>query len=190
VLKVTDPEELAAAMKARIMAYRNLRHPESCDFEFPGHFHADYAAFRFECDLFKYLAAEEPEVTIHVANRQLKGKSHASPVQFANDDAVPRIGTFYFVAINQIDVGTKLGEKIMNLANIVLSITVGIEDEVLCGGGKPCNQCRAISAIGFVVDDSQEWQFLTEVFQYFPGIVFAPVVYNNHFEIVSHPANF
>jgi hypothetical protein len=41
-----------------------------------------------------------------------------------------------------------------------------------------------------MVDDSQEWQFLSEVFQYFPGIVFAPVVDNNHFEIVSHPANF
>jgi hypothetical protein len=177
-------------MKSRIVAYRNLRHSKSSDVEFPSHFHADYAAFRFECDLFKYLAAEDPEVTIHVANGQLKGKSHASPVQFANDDAIPRIRTLYFVAINQIDVRTKLGEKIMNLANIVLSVTVGIEDEILSGAGESRNQCRAISPIGFMVDDSQEWQFLSEVFQYFPGIVFAPVVDNNHFEIVGYLANF
>ena len=190
MLKVTDPKKLAAAMKPRVVAYRNFGHSKSGDVEFPCHFHADYAAFRFECYLSEYLAAEEPEVTIHVANGQLKGKPHASPVQFANQDPVPRIRTFYFVAINQVDVWTKLGEKIMNLANIVLSITIGIEDEVLCSAGEARYQCGAIPSIVFVVDDSQERQFLTEVFQYFPGIVFAPVVYNDHLEIVGHPANF
>jgi hypothetical protein len=78
----------------------------------------------------------------------------------------------------------------MDFADIVLSIAVGVEDEILRGVGEARNQRRAIATIGFVVDDSQEWQFLAEVFEYFSGTVFAPVVDNNHFEIVSHPANF
>jgi hypothetical protein len=190
MLQVTDPEKLAAAMEAGIVADRDLRHPKSCNVEFSGHFHADDAASRFECDLFKYLAAEEPEVAVHVAYRQLKSESHGSPIHFADENAIPRIRTFHLVAIDEIDAGPKFSEQIMNFANIVLAISVGVEDEVLCGAGEPRNQCRAISTVGFVVDDSQEWQFLTEGFQYFPGIVLAPVVYNNHFEIVSHPANF
>jgi hypothetical protein len=190
VLKVTDPEEFTAAMKSRVVADRDLRHSESCDVEFPGHFHADNAAARFERNLFEYLAAEEPKVAVDIANRKPKGKPHGSPVHFANDDAVPRIRTFDFIAIDQIDVRPEFGEKIMDFADVVLSVAVGVKDEVLCGVAEPRNQCRTISPIGFVVDDSQERQFLTEVFQYFSGIVSAPVVYNNHFEIVSHPANF
>jgi hypothetical protein len=190
VLKVTYPEKFTAAMKSRIVANRDLRHSKSCDIEFPGHLYADYAASRFERDLFKYLAAEETEVAVHVANRELKGKSHGSPVHFADDDAVPRIGAFHFVAIDQIDVRPEFGEKIMDFADIVLPIAVGVEDEILRGVGEARNQRRAIATIGFVVDDSQEWQFLAEVFEYFSGTVFAPVVDNNHFEIVSHPANF
>ena len=187
---MTDPEKFTAAVKPRIVADRNFRHSESCDIEFSGHFHADDAASRFERDFFEYLAAEEPEVAVHIANRKLKSESHGSPVHFANDDAVPRIRAFYFVAIDQIDVRPEFGEKIVNFADVVLSVAVGVEDEVLCGVGESGNQCRAITTIGFVVNDSQEWQFLTEVFQNFPGIVFAPVVDNKHFEIVSHPANF
>jgi hypothetical protein len=190
VLKVTDPEKFAAAMKPGIVADRNLRHSKSCDVEFPGHFHADDAAARFERDLFKYLAPEEPEVAVDIANRKPKGESHGSPVQFADDDAVPRIRAFYFVAIDQVDVRPEFGKKIVDFADVVLSVAVGVKDEVLCGAGESRDQSRAISSIGFVVDNPQEWQFLTESFQYFPGIVFAPVVYNNHFEIVSHPANF
>jgi hypothetical protein len=190
VLKVTYPEKFTAAMKSRIVAYRDLRHSKSCDIEFSGHLHADYAASRFERDLFKYLAAKKPEVAVHVANREPEGKPHGSPVHFANDDAVPRIRAFYLVPVDQINVRSKFGEQIMDFPDIVLSIAVGVKDEVFGRVGESRDQCRAISPVGFVVDDSQEWQFLAEVFEYFSGTVFAPVVDNNHFEIVSHPANF
>ena len=81
------------------------------------------------------------------------------------------IRAFYFVAIDQIDVGPEFGKKIVHFADVVLTVAVGVEDEVLCGVRESGNQRRAISSIGFVVDHAQEWQFLTETFQYFPGIV-------------------
>ena len=177
-------------MKSRVVADRDFRHSKSRDIEFPCHFHANDAAARFECDLFEYLAPEEPEVAVHVANRELKGESHGSPVHFANDDAVPRIRTFNFIAIDQIDIRPEFSEEVMDFTDIILSIAVGVEDEVPGGAGEPRNQRSAISPVGFVVDYFQVWQFPPEVFQNFPGIVLAPVVHDDYFEIVSHPANF
>ena len=84
----------------------------------------------------------------------------------------------------------EFGQEVMDFPDIVLSVTVGVKDEVSGGVCESGNQRCAISAIGFVVKHTQVRKLLTEVFQYFPGIVFAPVVNNDHFEIVSHPANF
>ena len=185
-----DTEELAGAMEPRIVTDGNLGHAASGKLEFPGHFHTDDAASRFQCDLLENVAAEETEVAVHVSNRESKDEAHAAPVHFADDDAVPGVRALHFVAVDQVDVRPKFGEKIVNLTDIVLSVAIGVEDDVLCGVSEAGNQRGAITPISVVVDDAQETQLHTETFQNFPGFVSAPVVDNEHFEIVCHLAHF
>jgi hypothetical protein len=149
-----DPEKLTRTMKTGVMTDRNFSHSESRDIEFPRHFHADDAAPRLESNSLEYVSAEQTEVAIHISNREAKRESHRAPVHLSDNDAVPRVGAFYFEAIHQVDIRTEFGKKIVNLADIVLPITVGIKDEIFCRVGETGNERSSITAVGFVVNDT------------------------------------
>ena len=67
--EVPYPEKLARAMHARIVADGHFHHSESGPFKFFGHFHADYAAARFESDGVENMPSKQAEVAIDVADR-------------------------------------------------------------------------------------------------------------------------
>jgi len=190
MLQVADSEELAAAMQPWVVTDGNLSHSESGNIELPGHLDTDDAASGFQGDPLEDLPSEKAEIAIDVPNGELKCKPHGPAIQLSNHNAIPCVRAFHLEAIDEIDVWPEFGQEIVDFAHIVLSIAVGVEDEIFGGVIECGNQRSPISAIGFMVDYAQEWKLLAEVFQYFPGIVFAPVVDNDHFEIVSHPANF
>ena len=73
----------------------------------------------------------------------------------------------------------------MNLANVVLAIAVGVEDEILARVLEAGDQRRSISEIALVVDHAQERQFRGHAIKDCACFVLASVVDDQHLEIVS-----
>src|SRR5258707_1337567 len=105
-------------------------------------------------------------------------------VNSSDRDAMPRIMPFELESVDQPDVGLHAVEKLRKLANVVLAVAIGIENEILPRGFKTAWQCGAISAI-FGMGDHAERGAVTH-FQrskHSGRIVAAAVVDHDHFEI-------
>src|SRR6476660_1265944 len=76
VREVTNAEELASSVQARIVTDRYLDHSESGFIEFSSHLDANNAASRFQFDRVEVLPAKETEVTVDVADRKMKRPAH------------------------------------------------------------------------------------------------------------------
>ncbi len=62
-------------------------------------------------------------------NRQPEGETHCPAIRRPDQDAVPGIGAFHLVSVDEIDVGPELSQKVVDFANIILSVSVGIENQ-------------------------------------------------------------
>src|SRR3954467_1498364 len=103
---------------------------------------------------------------------------------------MPSIRTFYLVTVHKIDSWSKCPQQIVYLSYVVLTVTVGIEDEVLFRARESRDQRGAVSEIALVVDDAQERQFSTQRLEDFSRLVPASVVDNKNLEIISHRSDF
>src|SRR4051812_12097874 len=103
------------------------------------------------------MTAEEAEIAVNIANLQLENEPHGCPVGRPDPDAIPSIGPFYFIAIDEVDRGFQLRQQIVHFADIVLAVTIGIEDEVFLGIHETGNQRSPVSQVSFVVNDTNKW---------------------------------
>src|SRR5262245_31217131 len=188
--KVPEPEELAGSMLAWIVAHRHFRHLKTRLFELLCHFHANNTASGFKRNGFEDTAAEKPEVTVDVPNREPEDQFHYATVNYADPDAIPRIRSSDLVAIHQVDIGPECGKQAMNFTNVVLAIAVRVEDQVFPGILKTGNEGGSISKIPFVMDYTQIRQLGREPIQKFPSIVLTAIIDDNHFEVFRHFAHF
>src|SRR6188508_309560 len=115
------------------MADGDLHHLQPSSIELSCHLHADHAACGLQRDDFEHTTANEPEIAVHVANRQSEGKAHCSAVGRPDPDPVPGIGAFHLVSVNEIDVWPELSQKVVDLANVILPVSVRIENKILTG---------------------------------------------------------
>jgi hypothetical protein len=95
-------------MQAGVVTDRDLGHEEAGLIEFSSHFDADHSASGFQRDGFKYATPKEPEVTIHIAYREVKGPAHRSTIDFSDQHTMPAVGASNLIAIHEIDAGAKL----------------------------------------------------------------------------------
>ena len=158
------------------MTDRDLHHLKPGIIELSGHFHADDAARGFERDDIEDTPANQAEVAVHVANRQREGKAHCPAIRGADPDPIPGVGAFHLVAVDEIDVGTELSQKVVDFADIVLSVSVGIEDQILSGIREAGDERGSISEIPRVVDRADEGQFPGEPVRNGSGLVLASVI--------------
>ncbi len=68
---------------------------------------------------------------------------------------MPRVVTFQFEAVDEADPWDEGGEEEGEFADVVLAIAVGIEEEILSGGGETGAQGAAVAAVDFVGDDAE-----------------------------------
>src|SRR5262245_16159837 len=153
-----DTEEFTGAVHPWVVTHRNFSHSESGLLELLGHFHANDAAFGLQRDRIEDPPAEQAEVAIHIADRQTKCPPHRTPVDPSDDDTVPGVGTFDLVAVDEINTGSKYSQEVVNLSYVVLTITVGVKDQIFEGVLESRDEGRAIPEVAFVVDDAQERQ--------------------------------
>ena len=141
------------------MADRDLHHLQPRSIELSCHLHADHAACGLQRDDFENATANQAEIAIHVANRQPEGKAHCSAIRRPDPDPVPGIGAFHLVSVNEIDVWPELSQKVVDFANVILSVSVGIEDQILSGIPETGNESGSISKILRMVDRADEGKF-------------------------------
>src|SRR3989442_5312790 len=98
------------------------------------------------------MTTEQAEIAIDVTNGQAKNPTHDAPVCRADPDAIPRVGAFDLVTIHEIDVRPEFSQQIVHFANIVLTVTVRIEDQILLRVLKAGNQCRTIAEIPLMMN--------------------------------------
>jgi hypothetical protein len=76
-------------------------------------------------------AADQAEVTVHVAQADAEQTPRESVIDVADPHAMPGIAAFQFVAIHQADMAAEPGQQAGQLADVILAVAVGVEDEVL-----------------------------------------------------------
>src|SRR5687768_13330645 len=158
------------------MTHRYFRHPKPGLIELPGHFHADDTARGLELHDIKDLLSNQAEVAVHIANRQCKSETHGPAICGADQNAIPGVGSLYFVAVDEIDIGAHLSQEVVDLTNIVLSVTIGVEDQFLLRIRETRDERGAISAIPRVVNRANERQFRREPVRDHASLVLASII--------------
>ena len=147
---------------------------------------ADGAAGRGELDVVDEFPPDQPEIAVDVAQPHAEQNPREAVVQVADPDAVPRIASLEFVAVDQADVIGHAGGELRQFADIVLAVAVGIEDEFLGGRRKAASQRAAVAAVFRMRDHPHPWRMLlAKLLQHFGSVVVAAVVHHDHLVVVE-----
>jgi len=172
------------------MRNRNLDHSEAGLFKFLGHFNADHTASGLQRDRVENIATKKTKVAVDVADRKPEDESHRAPVRGPDPNAIPRICSLHFVSVDQVDIGFENGQQIVEFSNIVLTITIGVKNQIFSGVFKPADERRPISQIAFMMNHTKEGQLDRESIEHGAGFILASIVNNQDFEIVGDFADF
>ena len=168
----------------------NLDHSEAGLFKFLGHFNTDHTASRLQRDRVENISTKETKVAINVADRKPEYESHRAPVRCADPNAIPGIRALHFVTVDQVYVGFENGQQVVKFPNIVLTVAIGVKNEIFFGVLKSADERRSISQIALVMNDTEEWQFDREPIQHDTGFILASIIDNQDFEIIGDFAEF
>src|SRR5262245_37842289 len=166
--------------------HADLDHVAAAQLQLADQFDANGAAGRDELNAVQQRAANEAIVAIDVANADAEKQPRAEVVYVTDPDPMRRIVALELVAVHQSGLRRDPFEQQRQLADIVLSIAIGIENELLCGRGESAAQRAAIAAIARVGYDAEPWAMHPlQLFEDFGGVVVTAVVDYDHF-VVRH----
>ena len=179
-----DAEELRAAMLAGEVGDGEFDHLHAGAFEHGDEFDADGAAGGAEGLAGEERAADEAEIAVDVAEADAEEEAGELVVNLADEDAVPGVVTFEFVAVDEADVWGEGGEEEREFADVVLAVAVGVEEEILGGGGETGAEGAAVAAVDLVGDDPELGAVLRlEIGEDGTGGVGTAVVDDDDFEV-------
>lgn len=171
-------------MQARVVMHPDFGNAAAGQLQLSNQFDTDRAAGGGELDIFHELTADEAEVTIDIADSNAKDRTGKRVVDVADPDAMSRIVALQLIAVDESDVRSKGGEELRQFANIVLSIAVRIEHQILGGRGKSAAERASVTTILRVRDDAQAIaELLLKFEEHFARIVLAAIVDNDDFEV-------
>ena len=180
-----ETEELAPAIEAWIVMYRNLTHAKATAFDTTDEFNRDAATNRGENETVEDILPNKPEVAIDVTRFESEDFAHELAVRPTNCRAIPRIAAFHFPALNHVVIGSEFCEKVGQFARIVLTVTICVEDQVLGGSPKATLKSSPVTSIAVVSDDSQGPANALELIKDRRGAILAAIVDDDDLEIVS-----
>src|SRR5688572_27504638 len=103
---------------------------------------ADRSAVAAQRDALDDRAADKAEVAVYIVDWQPERPPHQKPVDAADVDPVHRILTRHLDAVDEMRVGGQQHQQDRELTDVVLSVTVGVENEVLGRRGESAPQRR------------------------------------------------
>ena len=179
-----DAEELRAAVLAGEVGDGEFNHLHAGAFEHGDEFDADGAAGGAEGFAGEERAADEAEIAINVAEADAEEEAGELVIDGADDLAVPGIVAGDFVAVDEADFGGDGVEKCWEVSDVVLAVAVGVEDELVDGGGETGAEGTAVAAVFGVGDDAEAGsEFGDEGFEDEAGGVGATIVDDDDFEV-------
>ena len=147
------------------------------------HLEADDAAVFGELHTVEHAAANEPEVAVHVPDLQAEQPLHRVVVDAADDNPMQRIGPADLIAVHEIHARPHVRPEQLDFRWVVLSVAVGVEDQVLAGLAKPGPECAAVAAVSIVIDDADFRIRACELVRNLRRRVRAPVVDHQDLEV-------
>jgi hypothetical protein len=134
-------------VEAWIVVYTDLDDTKRQKFQFPHQFHTDGSTGRAEPNVVEQAATYQSVVTVDVTDSDLKQKPSECVISTADQNPVPRVLPLELVAIHQPDVRRHLFQQPRKLEHIVLTVTVGVEDQVFLRCVETCSESPAIASI-------------------------------------------
>src|SRR5262245_15112721 len=101
-------------------------------------------------DRFEHASPDQPKIAIDVANLDWKERPRKGVVDVPDPDAMPGIVALKLIPIDETDLGPHLRDQFRQLADVVLSVAVGVEDEFLARRRESRSKSAAVAAIPFV----------------------------------------
>lgn len=179
-----EAEELRAAVFAGEVGDGEFDHLHAGAFEHGDEFDADGAARRPQGFAGEERAADEPEIAIDVAEADAEEEAGELVVDGTDDFAVPGIVAGNFVAVDEADFGGDGFEEGGEIGDVVLAVTVGVEDELVGRGGETGAEGTAVAAVFGVGDDAEAGgEFGDEGFEDKAGGVGAAIVDDDDFVV-------
>src|ERR1035437_1178292 len=171
-------------MEAGIMMHSDFHHLAPAQFQFPHQLDTDGAAGGGQVDLVQQGAANQPVIAIDIADANAEHQARAKVVNSPDPDAVPRVMTLQLVAVHEARGGRYQLEQAGKLADVILSVAIGVEDKFLLSRREPAAQRAAITAVVRMGDHAQpRAELAAKLIQHFAGAIMTAVVDHDDFVI-------
>src|SRR5947209_5383822 len=180
-----ESKELRAPVPARIVAHGGLGEDAPRSVELAHQLDADDAARRNEVEPLDDPPTHQPEIAIHVANRESEKNPRQPVVHPADHFARARVRATYLIPVDHTDRAGHQRVEGHEFAHVVLPVAVRVEDQLLTRVAEPRAERRAVAAVALVVNDPDVRRGAGQFFQHVAGRVGAPVVDDEHLEVVG-----
>src|SRR5687768_12072374 len=148
-------EELRRAVRAGEVRHRQLRHARTGVLEAAHELNADGAIGGLEGNIAQGFAPQQAEVAVDIADGQREGDVGYALIDTADEDAVPGVLTAALVAVYYIDAGLhRLGQE-DDLAGVILTVAVRVEDVVTRGRFEAADQGSAVAPVDGMFHDAE-----------------------------------
>ena len=180
-------EKFAAAVRSAIMMHGNFYNSAAAALELLHHLDADHTAVERKRQVSKQRTAEETEITIHIADTELKQKPHKTLIYAAHDHAMQGIRAADLVSVHKVGVFAELLHQSGQFFHVILAVPIRIENKVFGAIGKAADQSGAISTIYAVLYDLKEGILGCQSAQHFPGTICGSIIDNNNLVVLRKP---
>jgi len=138
------------------MVDRNPLYLKSGSVDSRDELHANEPGVIVQLYLVEDLASDEPEIAVDIFGRNLKHRADEVMVSLAHPDSVERVVTPDLVAVDDIGFVPQLPEE-LQLADVILRVSIGIEDEALPSRRKAATQSSPVAAKSSVSSRATRW---------------------------------
>src|SRR5437899_766175 len=127
------------------MIHGNFGKHSAAGVKLPHQLNAGGAAARKVSDALQNTPADKSKITIDISDRQLKEFSCNAIINLANNFAATRICASRLITVNDVDFVSHERNQSPQLIDVVLAITVCVENKLLGSVTESCLQRRSVT---------------------------------------------
>lgn len=178
-------EELTLSIGTVIMVDGNLSNRVPGVLYFFHQFDTDHAARFGELHPVEDAFPKQSKITIYISQLKSEGNPYRPVIEPSNDDAVEGIGAANLVTVDEVDAVIHDVHQRLYFSGIVLRVTVGIENELLGGGGKTGAERTAVALVLLMLHYSELGDDALELGEDVRGVIPTTVVDHHDLEVIG-----
>jgi hypothetical protein len=162
---MSECEELAVSIRPMVVMHGDLDDPAADILEPPHHLNADHTAVACELNLLQKASLEDPEIAVDILDMQAEQEAHEALIDGTNDNPVPGIRSADLVPVYRINATPECLQHQRQFFDIILAVTVGIENKIFGAIREAGNESGTISSIGSMMNDLEKRIFMGQSIQ-------------------------